>query len=65
MKKVYISPITECLEVYERYGVLEDENSGVAHDPMGKENNFTFDTDDPYELWGDDSSDEDWMVNNN
>ena len=63
MKKIYIKP--SAIVVAYAFECIMEENSGVGDDPFAKENNFTFDTDDPYELWGDDSSDEDWLNDNN
>lgn len=62
MKRLYIIPITESIEVYERYGVLEKENSGVAGGEIsfGKQNDLFWDEDiatnnlwDDNNLWGD------------
>lgn len=46
MKKIYVAPTTEEVELIERYGVLENENSGVAggESSLSKENNNWDDT---------------------
>lgn len=60
MKKVYINPITECIVVYERYGVLENENSGIASggSSLGKENTLNWDEEGSFDLWESDEDDD-------
>ena len=66
MKKVYIVPQIGVINGVVD-SVFQTEHSGTLSggDIMGKENNFTFDIEDPYELWGDESGDDDWLVDNN
>lgn len=65
MKKEYISPTAIKYEFIEEYGVLGEISGVIGSDVSpAKENNFTFDIEDPYELWGDESGDDDWLVDN-
>lgn len=66
MKKVYIVPQIGVVNAVVD-SVFQTEHSGTLSGPdiMGKENNFIWDTEDPYELWGDESGDDDWLVDNN
>ena len=66
MKKIYVAPKTDALEVVERYGVLEEDISGIAtgSDSLGKQSDTIWDDVDdegdvtgaskPKDLWGDD-----------
>ena len=42
MKKEYVKPLTDALQIDVRYGVLEDENSGIAGggSSLGKSTDF-------------------------
>lgn len=42
MKKEYVKPLTDALQIDVRYGVLEDENSGIAggESSLGKSTDF-------------------------
>lgn len=71
MKKIYKKPLFDIIEIADKGGVMQqvgpDASAGQINpgggDVLGKENNFTFDTD-PFELWGDESGDDDWLVDN-
>lgn len=66
MKKIYKKPFFEVIEMAEKTGVMQEHSPELGgDDALGKENNFTFDIEDPYELWGDESGDDDWLVDNN
>ena len=67
MKKMYVAPKTDALEVVERYGVLEGDISGVASggDSLSKQSDTIWDDVDddegdvtgvskPKDLWGED-----------
>lgn len=66
MKKEYVKPVTDALQIDVRYGVLEDENSGIAGggSSLGKSTNFDNEdsTSEPLKsvnLWSDDEDQED------
>lgn len=65
MKKEYVKPLTDALQIDVRYGVLEDENSGIAGggSSLGKSTNFEAEDGEskPFKsvnLWSDDDNNE-------